>query len=52
VPVVQPVPAELTQDCAPAPYPDRIDGDAIIDRVVSLETCVAQLRAQAAKLRP
>jgi hypothetical protein len=51
VPVVQPVDPQLTQDCIPAAYPDKITIGAIIDRLVSVEDCLAQTRGQLAKIR-
>lgn len=51
-PVLQKLPADLTRDCAPAySYPPTITVDAIIDRLVALETANAACRDQLARIR-
>jgi hypothetical protein len=52
VPVVQRLPEVLTQDCAPAfVYPAVMTVDAIIDRLVAVETANAACRDQVARIR-
>lgn len=52
VPVVQRLPEALTQDCAPAyAYPAVITVDAIIGRLVAVETANAACRDQVARIR-
>lgn len=52
VPVVQKLPEQLLSDCAPAyTYPAIITVDAIIDRLVAVETANAACRDQIARIR-
>lgn len=52
VPVVQKLPDDLTRDCVPGfVYPAVMTVDALIDRLVALETANATCRDQLARIR-
>jgi hypothetical protein len=50
IPVYTALPAELVQDCVPAPLAGTTVG-AAVDRLASVEGCLAQLRDQQSRLR-
>lgn len=52
VPVVQPIPANLTRDCAPDfSYGDTVTVGDIVSRVISLEDALSICRDQLQRLR-
>ena len=52
VPVVQPIDARLSADCAPAfQYGEKVTVDDVISRLMAVETALSQCRGQLTEIR-